>query len=77
MPHIRSIDNDASLEEERRLMYVAMTRARKNLYVSFYGLPSRFVGEIPEEYVTLAGDAMTVREGVDDENSDYENYISL
>jgi DNA helicase II / ATP-dependent DNA helicase PcrA len=57
LPHIRSIDNDASLEEERRLMYVAMTRARKNLHISFYGLPSRFVAEIPEEYTMLSGDA--------------------
>ena len=56
LPHIRSIDNDASLEEERRLMYVAMTRARKLLFISFYGLPSRFVSEIPEEYTTLTGD---------------------
>ena len=38
-------------------MYVAMTRARKNLYISFYGLPSRFLAEIPEEHVTLKGDA--------------------
>ena len=30
-------------------MYVAMTRARKNLYLSFYNLPSRFLGEIPPE----------------------------
>jgi DNA helicase II / ATP-dependent DNA helicase PcrA len=57
LPHIRSIESDAPLEEERRLMYVAMTRARKNLYISFYGLPSRFISEIPEEYVTLAGDS--------------------
>jgi DNA helicase-2/ATP-dependent DNA helicase PcrA len=57
LPHIRSIESDAALEEERRLMYVAMTRARKNLYISFYGLPSRFIAEIPEEYVTLAGDS--------------------
>jgi DNA helicase-2/ATP-dependent DNA helicase PcrA len=57
LPHIRSIDNDASLEEERRLMYVAMTRARKKLAISFYGLPSRFIAEIPEEHVALAGDA--------------------
>lgn len=54
LPHIRSIDNDASLEEERRLMYVAMTRAKKKLHISFYGMPSRFISEIPEECITLA-----------------------
>ena len=35
-------------------MYVAMTRARKNLYLSFYGIPSRFVNEIPEDCIVLA-----------------------
>jgi DNA helicase-2/ATP-dependent DNA helicase PcrA len=53
LPHVRSIDNEAALEEERRLMYVAMTRARKKLHISFFGLPSRFVSEIPEECVEL------------------------
>ena len=53
LPHIRSIDNEASLEEERRLMYVAMTRARKKLHISFSGMPSRFLSEIPADCVTL------------------------
>ena len=52
LPHGRSIEDEASLEEERRLMYVAMTRARKALHVSFYGIPSRFVGEIPEDCIS-------------------------
>jgi DNA helicase-2/ATP-dependent DNA helicase PcrA len=50
LPHSRSIENNASLEEERQLMYVAMTRAKEKLSISFYGLPSRFIGEIPEEH---------------------------
>lgn len=54
LPHIRSIDNERSLEEERRLMYVAMTRAKKKLHLSFSGMPSRFLAEIPGEYVALA-----------------------
>jgi ATP-dependent DNA helicase UvrD/PcrA len=54
LPHIRSIDNEESLEEERRLMYVAMTRAKEKLRVSFYGMPSRFITEIPEECMELA-----------------------
>ena len=53
LPHIRSIDNDLSLEEERRLMYVAMTRAKKKLHVSFHGMPSRFLREIPEDCLEL------------------------
>jgi DNA helicase-2/ATP-dependent DNA helicase PcrA len=53
LPHGRSLDDENSLEEERRLMYVAMTRARKNLYLSFYGVPSRFINEIPPESIKL------------------------
>jgi DNA helicase-2/ATP-dependent DNA helicase PcrA len=58
-PHSRSIE-EGNLEEERRLCYVGVTRARKRLYMtcarrrslyggSGYNLPSRFLGEIPEE----------------------------
>lgn len=53
LPHNKSISNEKSLEEERRLMYVAMTRARQRLYISFYGNPSRFITEIPNEYLKL------------------------
>jgi DNA helicase-2/ATP-dependent DNA helicase PcrA len=55
LPHIRSIDNEQQLEEERRLMYVAMTRAKEKLRVSFYGMPSRFLSEIPEDCMELIG----------------------
>jgi DNA helicase II / ATP-dependent DNA helicase PcrA len=55
LPHVRSLEDEASLEEERRLMYVAMTRARKNLAISFFGIPSRFVSEIPEDSITFVG----------------------
>jgi DNA helicase II / ATP-dependent DNA helicase PcrA len=59
-PHEQSTTEDDGLEEERRLMYVAMTRARTRLYVSFsqtrllhgqtrYNVVSRFVDEIPKE----------------------------
>ena len=57
-PHENSLDEPDGLEEERRLMYVALTRARRRLYLSFaqarmlhgqtrYGIASRFLGEIP------------------------------
>lgn len=49
IPHARSIDSKDQIQEERRLMYVAMTRARKELFLSFYGIPSRFLGEIPQD----------------------------
>lgn len=59
-PHEQSMYEANGLEEERRLMYVAVTRARQRLYLSYaqsrmlhgqvrYGIPSRFLDEIPEE----------------------------
>jgi DNA helicase-2/ATP-dependent DNA helicase PcrA len=59
-PHEQSLYENSGLEEERRLMYVAVTRARQRLYLSHaqsrmlhgkvrYGIPSRFLDEIPEE----------------------------
>lgn len=51
LPHQRSFYSEAELEEERRLMYVAMTRARQNLALSFYNLASRFLYEIPPELI--------------------------
>ena len=59
-PHEQSLIDSKGLEEERRLMYVAVTRARQRLYLSYAqtrllhgqvrpGFPSRFLNEIPEE----------------------------
>ncbi len=59
-PHENSLYENNGLEEERRLMYVAVTRARQRLYLSHaqsrmlhgqirYGIPSRFLDEIPDE----------------------------
>jgi len=59
-PHENSMNDGDSLEEERRLMYVAITRARKKLHLSFsqtrmlhgqtrYNVKSRFLDELPEE----------------------------
>lgn len=49
LPHQMSYGSMDELEEERRLMYVAMTRAKKNLTLSFYNTPSRFLYEMPPE----------------------------
>ena len=51
LPHERSLARADDLEEERRLMYVAMTRAKQELQLSFYDLPSRFLGELPPELI--------------------------
>ena len=58
-PSFRSIGEQAEIEEERRLCYVAITRARKKLSITYaknrllfgqtqYNQPSRFVGELPQ-----------------------------
>jgi DNA helicase II / ATP-dependent DNA helicase PcrA len=62
-PHSRALQDDNQMEEERRLCYVGMTRAREQLYMSWarmrrkYGggmpepaLTSRFIREVPEPY---------------------------
>lgn len=54
IPHQRSLASEAELEEERRLMYVAMTRAKYNLTLGFYGLASRFLYEIPPELIEFS-----------------------
>jgi DNA helicase-2/ATP-dependent DNA helicase PcrA len=61
-PHQRSLNDLEGLEEERRLCYVGMTRAMKQLYLTYaeqrrlhgvdnHGMPSRFIKEVPEELV--------------------------
>ena len=55
LPHERAYASEAGIEEERRLMYVAMTRAKKRLYLNFYHLPSRFLSEIPSKFVEFIG----------------------
>jgi DNA helicase-2/ATP-dependent DNA helicase PcrA len=63
-PHIRSLDDDAQLEEERRICYVGITRAKERLFLSWaaertvFGqrrpqIQSRFLREIPEECVEV------------------------
>jgi len=62
-PHQRALSDPAELEEERRLAYVGITRARKRLYLSravvraAWGAPqhnpaSRFLGEVPDRLIT-------------------------
>jgi DNA helicase-2/ATP-dependent DNA helicase PcrA len=60
-PHQRSIADPQGLEEERRLCYVGITRAKETLYVTYaeqrrlhgmdsFSQPSRFIAEIPDEF---------------------------
>ncbi|MFL5823822.1 MAG: ATP-dependent helicase [Solirubrobacteraceae bacterium] len=63
-PHSRAVD-EGGLEEERRLCYVGITRAERDLYICYartravfgsreWGIPSRFIGEIPAGLTDLA-----------------------
>jgi DNA helicase-2/ATP-dependent DNA helicase PcrA len=62
-PHARSMNEADEIEEERRLCYVGITRARERLYLTYalhrrlhgYGVgePSRFLREMPEEALAL------------------------
>ncbi len=64
-PHRSSLMSEYEMEEERRLFHVAMTRARKKIYITFchdrfirlgeYLKPSRFLREIPEDIIEPAG----------------------
>jgi DNA helicase-2/ATP-dependent DNA helicase PcrA len=64
LPHARALDADDEVDEERRLAYVGMTRARRHLLLSYAGrratfgswaptIPSRFLDEIPPGHVEL------------------------
>jgi len=75
-PHENSLYEANGLEEERRLMYVAVTRARQRLYLSHaqsrmlhgqvrYGIASRFLDEIPEELLKRLNARGTSRPSMD------------
>ncbi len=66
-PHIRSLDDEEEMEEERRLAYVGITRAEECLYLTrsrqrmLFGKtsanpPSRFLSEIPQELLEFVGE---------------------
>ena len=92
-PSRRSLDEDKKVEEERRLCYVAITRAKKEVFLTnakqrtmygatSYTIPSRFIDEIPKEY--LDGSAINNIENnkrreekyLDSEYAKIEKYIS-
>ncbi|MEC4677237.1 MAG: 3'-5' exonuclease, partial [Nitrospirota bacterium] len=67
-PHTRSLNESKEMEEERRLCYVGMTRAKERLYLmsaaqrrlygtSHWNNPSRFIRDIPEEGVRIVKEA--------------------
>ena len=73
-PHAQSLSEPDELEEERRLCYVGVTRARERLYLThswsrlLFGsiqqsFPSRFLKEIPEELVEDVGEGVVIGTG--------------
>jgi DNA helicase II / ATP-dependent DNA helicase PcrA len=71
-PHLRALDDPLQLEEERRLAYVGITRARRHLYVTHawsrtlwgstsHAIPSRFLAELPAELVRDVGMSAVTR----------------
>ena len=80
-PGYQSIGDDNELEEERRLFYVGITRAKKYLYLTFakkrtifgstsFNKPSRFVKEIPRDLLDGYEEAMDTRYSRDDDFED-------
>jgi DNA helicase II / ATP-dependent DNA helicase PcrA len=87
-PHYRSMGDQAQLEEERRLMYVGVTRARERLYLTHawsrslfgqtsYNPPSRFLGEIPSELVRMLEDEESVIGGSGSSASEASNVSAI
>ena len=80
-PHENSMENESQLEEERRLFYVSVTRAQRELYVSFAkrrmrfnniftSYQSRFIDEIPAEVTRWQKESGTYSEmGLDGESN--------
>jgi DNA helicase-2/ATP-dependent DNA helicase PcrA len=63
-PHVRALEDREQMEEERRLCYVGMTRARERLFITNarrrrifgqeqYNLPSRFIADIPRDFLDM------------------------
>ena len=82
-PGYKSISEPREMEEERRLCYVGITRARENLFISFakqrtifgstsYNQVSRFVKEIPEELLDGYEEAFENRNIFQNKDSNYE-----
>ena len=82
-PHENSLNEFDGIEEERRLMYVAITRARRRLYLTHaqsrmlhgqvrYNIPSRFIDEVPRDQIAwLSPPRRRSREAIDVDTSEW------
>lgn len=91
LPHSKSLDEPGGLEEERRLMYVGITRAMKELFLTYtayrikYGtktlsMPSQFIAEMPDkviEHIGIEGDAEEADAEEIDIKADYDRIMGI
>jgi DNA helicase-2/ATP-dependent DNA helicase PcrA len=86
-PHQRSLTDADGLEEERRLCYVGLTRAQQQIYLTYaeqrrlygtdnYGTPSRFIQEIPQEFLEEVRPALSVSRPIYRPSSSFEQEAS-
>ncbi len=89
LPHARSIDIPLEMEEERRLCYVGITRAKKRVYLVFARVrkifgstqinsPSRFIGDIPDNLIDFKNQGYSFVDSGSGRYKDYEDdYIDV
>ncbi|MBI4826777.1 MAG: UvrD-helicase domain-containing protein [Nitrospirae bacterium] len=91
LPHSKSIDEPGGLEEERRLMYVGITRAMKELFLTYtayrikYGtktlsMPSQFIAEMPDkiiEHIGIEGEGEEMDAEEIDIKADYDRIMGI
>jgi len=86
-PHQNSQNVDGGLDEERRLMYVAITRARRRLYLTMaqsrmlhgqtsYSMASSFLRELPEELLHWLTPRFSARKTFDTSSHETDSYVS-
>lgn len=86
-PHQNSVNQEGGLDEERRLMYVALTRARRRLYLTFaqsrmlhgqvqYGMASGFLRELPDELLHWISPHVAPRQTFSSSRLDTESYAA-
>jgi|CXWL01.1.fsa_nt_gi DNA helicase-2/ATP-dependent DNA helicase PcrA len=87
LPHIRSFDDQAQMEEERRLCYVGMTRAKQRLYLvrafkrynmgsSSHNPPSRFFKDVPQVLISQRSAVRSQYEAVERGPSRYREGLA-
>jgi DNA helicase-2/ATP-dependent DNA helicase PcrA len=87
-PHSRSLMDIAQLEEERRLCYVGITRAKEKLFLSYASKrlyfgehasnpPSRFLTDIPENLICAANELKYSLKDIDNQEDDFSGFEEI